>query len=185
LIYSSEDLQGGIPVSFLPLKRSWFIKRNFACMKRFGLSLILCTYIGISTAQTIITPDKRWGNLFKEVQQKRAMGDNKTFVDMVPQGAPASILKKYQLLKNRDSASLRAFVLANFYLPATAEVSVAQGLSLTEHLNQLWNTLTRKADKKTKLQFAASPSSIIHSARRPLPRNLLLGQLLYNAGFSG
>ncbi|HZH96250.1 MAG TPA: trehalase family glycosidase, partial [Flavisolibacter sp.] len=132
-------------------------------MKRFGLSLILCTYIGISTAQTIITPDKRWGNLFKEVQQKRAMGDNKTFVDMVPQGAPAAILRKYQLLKNRDSASLRAFVLANFYLPATAEVSVAQGLSLNEHLNQLWNTLTRKADKKT------SYSSLL-----PLPQSYIV-----------
>jgi len=101
-------------------------------------------------AQNTPTPDKTWGKLFEDVQLTRAMGDNKTFVDMVPQHSPPVILKKYQQLKKKDSASLRAFVLANFYLPATPEVNIKPGLELHEHLTGLWNTLTRKADKKTK-----------------------------------
>jgi len=38
------------------------------------------------------TPDKIWGQLFKDVQMAKAMGDNKTFVDMVPQFPPDVIL---------------------------------------------------------------------------------------------
>ena len=115
---------------------------------------LLLSFVSIITihaqTQTTPTPDKLWGKLFEDVQLKRALDDNKTFVDMVPQYSPQVILKKYQQLKKRDSASLRAFVLANFYLPATPPVNINQGLELHEHLNQLWNTLTRKADKKTK-----------------------------------
>lgn len=101
-------------------------------------------------AQVTPTPDKLWGRLFEDVQLKRALGDNKTFVDMVPQHQPSVILKKYSALKKKDSASLRAFVLANFYLPQTPQTTVSEGLSLNEHLKQLWTTLTRNADKKLK-----------------------------------
>lgn len=114
-------------------------------MKHFFLSLSLLFAI-IVYAQTTPTPDKLWGPLFKDVQLKKVMGDNKTFVDMVPQFKPYVILKKYAQLKNKDSASLRAFVLANFYLPSAAPPNVTEGLSLNQHLTELWNTLTRKAD---------------------------------------
>ncbi|HVF97517.1 MAG TPA: trehalase family glycosidase, partial [Flavisolibacter sp.] len=97
-------------------------------------------------AQTTPTPDKLWGQLFKEVQLARAMGDNKTFVDMVPQYKPDVILRKYAKLKKKDSASLRTFVISNFYLPMTPAVAVREDLSLNQHLTELWNTLTRKAD---------------------------------------
>src|SRR5438552_1140831 len=85
-------------------------------------------------AQTTPTPDGLWDGLFKDVQLTRAFGDNKTFVDMVPQTEPAVILKKYAALKKKDSASLRAFVLANFYLPGTPTVNFTPGLSLQQHL---------------------------------------------------
>ncbi|HVK97185.1 MAG TPA: alpha,alpha-trehalase TreA [Flavisolibacter sp.] len=110
-------------------------------------------------AQTTPTPDKLWGKLFEDVQLKRALGDNKTFVDMVPQHAPAVILKKYNEQKITDSAALRTFVLSNFYLPATPEVNVKEGLTLREHLNDLWDVLTRKADTKQQ-----------HSSLLPLPK---------------
>lgn len=122
--------------------------KQFASMKKISLVFSLTLTVLISVAQTVSTPDKRWGNLFKDVQLKRALGDNKTFVDMVPQYKPEIILKKYVQLKNKDSASLRAFVLGNFYLPPTPEVTFSEGLSLNEHLTELWNTLTRTADKK-------------------------------------
>ena len=110
--------------------------------------ILLFFFLVASIAQAQVTPppDELYGALFIDVQKKRAMGDNKTFVDMVPQHAPSEILKKYRGLQQKDSASLRAFVLENFYLPATPEVNVTEGLSLQAHLNELWQILTRQAD---------------------------------------
>src|SRR5829696_9079635 len=110
-------------------------------MKRFILSLALFASF-FAQSQVTPTPDKLWGKLFEDVQTKRAMGDNKTFVDMVPQYKPEVIVKKYMQLKNKDSANLRAFVLANFYLPMTPNAKVTEGLALNEHLQELWTTLT-------------------------------------------
>jgi alpha,alpha-trehalase len=114
-------------------------------MKPVFLPLSLCLVIA-SHAQLTPTPDKLWGALFKDVQLTRAFGDNKTFVDMVPQYQPAVILKKYARLKKKDSANLRSFVLANFYLPSIPPANFTPGLSLQQHLAELWNTLTRKKD---------------------------------------
>ena len=113
-------------------------------MKRIILSLFSFSILFVQ-AQTP-TPDKLWGPLFKDVQLKRAMGDNKTFVDMVPQYKPEIILKKYAALKNKDSASLRSFVLANFYLPGVSPTKFTEGENLDRHLTELWDALTRKAD---------------------------------------
>lgn len=113
-------------------------------MKRCFLPLFFLSSLAFS--QPTPTPDKLWGPLFKDVQLTRALGDNKTFVDMVPQANPDVVLKKYAKLKKRDSASLRAFVLANFYLPLTPGASFTKGLNLNEHLTELWSTLTRQAD---------------------------------------
>ena len=114
-------------------------------MKRIFSSLFLFLFLFVH-AQVTPTPDKLWGKLFEDVQLKKALGDNKTFVDMVPQYKPEIILKKYALLKKKDSASLRKFVLENFYLPLTPGAAFTQGLNLNEHLTELWSTLTRKAD---------------------------------------
>jgi alpha,alpha-trehalase len=114
-------------------------------MKRFLLPLFLF-FTGTVQCQVTLTPDILWGKLFEDVQLKRALGDNKSFVDMVPQFKPDLILKKYAALKNKDSASLRRFVLDNFYLPLTPGAKFTQGLNLNEHLTELWSTLTRQAD---------------------------------------
>ena len=131
-------------------------------MKNYFLSALLL-FVIFSQAQVTPTPDKLWGKLFQDVQMKRALGDNKSFVDMVPQHKPAVILKKYAALKKKDSASLRAFVLANFYLPLTPQTKVNEGLGLDEHLKQLWTTLTRKAD-----------SNLKYSSLLPLPDSYIV-----------
>ncbi|HEU4902661.1 MAG TPA: alpha,alpha-trehalase TreA [Flavisolibacter sp.] len=115
-------------------------------MKKLTAVFCLLLTCIVVQAQIVQTPDKLWGPLFKDVQLTKAFGDNKTFVDMVPQYKPAVILKKYAALKKKDSASLRAFVVANFYLPATPPVNFTPGLSLQQHLSELWNTLTRPKD---------------------------------------
>ena len=115
-------------------------------MKKLLSVLVFLSVVQLVFAQTTPTPDILWGPLFKDVQLTRAFGDNKTFVDMVPQASPAIILNKYAQLKKRDSASLRAFVLQHFYLPATPETKFTKGLSLQRHLAELWTTLTRPKD---------------------------------------
>src|SRR5687767_7298988 len=86
------------------------------CMKRFLLLLLLSASILHGITQTA-TPDKLWGNLFKEVQLKRIFADNKTFVDCTPKYAPSVILKKYNQEKNRKDFDLKTFVLQNFNVP--------------------------------------------------------------------
>ena len=73
-------------------------------MKKSGLFFCFLLFLFRVYGQVTPTPDKLWGKLFEDVQLTRAMGDNKTFVDMVPQFRPAVILKKYTQLKNKDSA---------------------------------------------------------------------------------
>src|SRR5829696_3948154 len=98
-----------------------------ACMKKIPTLLSSLLLLGFAWAQTTPTPDKLWDGLFKDVQLTRAFGDNKTFVDMVPQHSPALILQQYRALKKKDSASLRTFVLAHFYLPAVPPASFTPG----------------------------------------------------------
>jgi len=97
------------------------------------------------------TPDEIWGKLFVDVQLKRALGDNKTFVDAVPKFAPAIVLEKYNQLNkvSGDSMDLKGFVLQNFNLPVDPKlIPSAKTNSLKEHLDKQWNSLVRKADVK-------------------------------------
>ncbi|MFL5739524.1 MAG: alpha,alpha-trehalase TreA [Flavisolibacter sp.] len=114
-------------------------------MKKWTLLFLLAGLLVRSAAQTP-TPDKLWGSLFIEVQTKKVFPDNKTFVDCTPKYAPSVILKKYADQKSKPGFDLSSFVLQNFNVPATPSVQVKQGLSLKQHLDQLWNVLTRKAD---------------------------------------
>jgi alpha,alpha-trehalase len=94
------------------------------------------------------TPDKIWKALFTDIQVKKVLGDNKTFVDAVPKFAPEIIFKKYNSQKNNSGFDLKNFVTENFFLPLPSSVEITKGLSLKEHLEQLWGVLTRNADKK-------------------------------------
>jgi len=114
-------------------------------MKRIILFLFFATGLLNAPAQNP-TPDKLWGQLFKDVQLKRVFPDNKTFVDCTPKYEPSVILKKYSAQKARTGFDLKTFVLSNFDVPVPPEVKVTGGLSLQEHLVQLWDVLTRKAD---------------------------------------
>jgi alpha,alpha-trehalase len=115
-------------------------------MRRIIFFLIITALAYKGRTQIVSTPDKSWGNLFKEVQLKRVFADNKTFVDCTPKFKPSAILKKYEEQKTKTDFDLKNFVLENFNLPPSPEAKVTQGLSLKDHLEELWNVLTRKAD---------------------------------------
>lgn len=123
-------------------------------MKRFCL-LVFILLSGIFCFGQAPTPDRLWGELFKEVQLKRIFPDNKTFVDCVPKSSPTVILRKYRSEKNKKGFELKQFVLENFEVPVITTVKVTEGLPLREHLEQLWELLSRKADTSTTNRYSS------------------------------
>ena len=117
-------------------------------MKRILFLLLLVA--NLVQAQITPTPDVLWGQLFKDVQLAHVLGDNKTFVDCLPKYEPSVILKKYNQQKSKADFDLKSFVLDNFSLPRAPDVHVTPGLSLKQHLEELWNVLTRQKDSVKK-----------------------------------
>ena len=95
------------------------------------------------------TPDVVWGKLFTDVQMSMALGDNKTFADAVPKFSALVIIKKYENAQKAKDTSfhLKDFVFENFKVPVATNVKLpGKTTSLKRHLEELWPTLTRKAD---------------------------------------
>ena len=114
-------------------------------MKRIVLCfLVITNFIAIYSQAP--TPDILYGRLFSDVQIKRVFADNKTFVDCTPKFSPQTILKKYNQQRSKPDFDLKEFVHLNFNLPQSPVVKVTPGLPLREHLEELWNTLTRPSD---------------------------------------
>lgn len=105
-----------------------------------------------ATSSAAASPADLYGPLFAAVQMRRLFPDGKTFADAVPRRAPAAILADYRRGDRRgdwrDDAKLRAFVLANFALPADAATpasATGPRLPLARHIAELWPRLTRPA----------------------------------------
>jgi alpha,alpha-trehalase len=115
-------------------------------MIKLLLLLAFCVGTIQASTQTTPTPDKLWGDLFKEVQLKRVFADNKTFVDCTPKFEPSYIMEQYAQEKTKASFDLKAFIERHFSVPVMPNVKVTQGLSLIKHLEELWGTLSREKD---------------------------------------
>jgi len=94
------------------------------------------------------TPDQIYAELFEAVQSSRAFADSKTFVDAIPNTDPAEILESFRDTVKGTSNDLSAFVMANFHLPALngKQFSTRPGGSVRQHIELLWDVLTRIAD---------------------------------------
>ena len=123
----------------------FIFKLQRATMRKW-IFFLLIAFASIEARTQTKTPDVLWGRLFRDVQMKRVFPDNKTFVDCTPKYTPEVILKKYSQQNRQPGFDLKAFVEENFNIPVTPNVKVMEGLSLQQHLEQLWNVLTRKAD---------------------------------------
>jgi len=97
--------------------------------------------IGIRSAHDI-------GSLFSDVQLAGIFPDSKEFVDARPRSAPAAIEARYDSARRTTGFVLRAFVDQNFVLPRPAgdgyHTVASQGM--VEHIDALWQVLTRQAD---------------------------------------
>jgi alpha,alpha-trehalase len=100
------------------------------------------------------SPQQLFQELFVDVQDSQIFPDGKSFADAVPQSAPELILDAYRVHRPASRASLEQFVYAHFTLPvAPSAPAVATGaalsspdrLPLAEHIDRLWDVLTRRS----------------------------------------
>jgi alpha,alpha-trehalase len=104
-----------------------------------------------SAAADLLTPADRYEELFEAVQLQRVFADSKTFVDCVCKEDPRQILADYRDQCGRRGFDLAAFVHAHFDVPQVHDshyVSVP-GQPLRDHIDDLWDVLTRKPDPET------------------------------------
>jgi len=104
------------------------------------------------------SPDILFSQLFIDVQLSPIFPDSKTFVDCTPKLAPPAILAHYEAQKTAPDFDLSAFVQTHFELPGQVDNGPSHGgpshgdyisdtnLSTAEHINRLWDRLTRPAD---------------------------------------
>ena len=96
------------------------------------------------------TPQELFQDLFVAVQDSRIFADGKFFVDAVPKSAPGPILEDFRAHRPASNQALAQFVAAHFTLPAAASASAATAASRTdhlpllEHIDRLWDVLTRR-----------------------------------------
>jgi alpha,alpha-trehalase len=93
-------------------------------------------------------PDEIYGELFALVQRRRVFRDSKTFADAVPKHDVAQIMAAFAKLDVTEDQRIRAFVEEHFDFPATHDdVSVEKVLPPRERIEQLWDLLSRAADR--------------------------------------
>ncbi len=111
------------------------------------------------------TPDALFAGLFEAVQSAHVFGDSKTFVDAVARSDPGAILERFRAARGDSEFDLIGFVEENFDLPAgdAAVEGGATDLPIQERISELWDLLTREADK-----------TIDHSSLIPLPNRYVV-----------
>ncbi|MBC3784252.1 alpha,alpha-trehalase TreF [Spirosoma utsteinense] len=96
------------------------------------------------------SPDELLGDLFDDVQLSGIFADSKTFVDCVPKQEPAALLALYEAKNASPDFDLMAFVREHFTFPTAAGSDYVSdtSVSTSEHIDRLWDWLTRAADSK-------------------------------------
>ena len=97
--------------------------------------------------------------LFDEVQRSQIFEDQKTMTDAVPLFSVVEINAKYENKKNEEGFDLKKFVLSNFdFLGAKISIKRETQLPIDEHIEKLWDELTRTAyeEKGTLLKLPRS-----------------------------
>ncbi|QEC41077.1 alpha,alpha-trehalase TreF [Pseudobacter ginsenosidimutans] len=114
-------------------------------MKRSVLILFFSSFIAAVCAQPV-SPDKLYGELFREIQMKKVFEDGKTFVDCIPKRSPAAIMHDYTKAKGKNF-DLKKFVTDNFEPPYTPQLNyIQQEKDIMAHITNVWSLLRREPD---------------------------------------
>ncbi len=114
--------------------------------KQAFLFAVFIFFLFPAIAQTPVSPDKVYGELFRDVQLTRVFPDSKTFVDCVPKRDPKAILADYNQQKG-PKFDLKKFVDDNFDLPKIPQLNyITREKDVVMHIKNLWNVLRRESD---------------------------------------
>jgi len=130
-------------------------------VKVIGLMILFC--ITTPAVAEVDTPSHLFGQLFVDVQMQRVFPDGKTFVDALPNDAPAAIVQRYEEERGKPGFDLSAFVHRNFTVPPPKRSAYRSDPSedVCRHIDDLWQVLERGPDSVT-----LGP----YSSLLPLPR---------------
>jgi alpha,alpha-trehalase len=107
-----------------------------------------------------LPPQVLFEDLYADIELQRIFPDSKAFADATAKSPPPVILAIYHRLKPLSPAALKDFVVAHFDLPApAAPPGAAQPEPLREHIDALWDRLTRD-----------TPAAAPYSSLLPLPK---------------
>lgn len=110
---------------------------------------IIAAFAGqISLASPPETPPVLFEDLYVSVENAHVFPDDKEFADAVPRQSPAAIMAAYKVEQPAGRVALKRFVLAHFALAQNPPLeAVPVGLPLDQHIDALWNVLTRQPIK--------------------------------------
>ncbi|MCL2037530.1 alpha,alpha-trehalase TreF [Candidatus Saccharibacteria bacterium] len=114
------------------------------------------------------SPEELLGELFAHVQKARIFPDGKTFADMVPSREALAIRDEYDLGKDDPDFDLTEFVARHFYefqTDGSADYQTNPNDTMAEHITELWDVLTRKANKDYGSLIALPKSYIVPGGR--------------------
>jgi alpha,alpha-trehalase len=119
-------------------------------MKALAMILALLPFAAASSRTPAVAtdpPQVLLKDLFIAVQTAQVFPDGKAFPDANPKTKPDEILRDYHAEKPNSPAALRDFVDAHFALPAPAAAppSPPNQISITAHIDGLWDALTRNS----------------------------------------
>jgi len=84
--------------------------------------------------------------LFDDVQRSKVFEDQKMMTDAVPLFSISEINAKYEQEKQSGNFDLKEFVMSNFdFLGAKISIQREEHLPINEHIEKLWDELTRTA----------------------------------------
>ncbi|MBK8563154.1 MAG: alpha,alpha-trehalase TreF [Saprospiraceae bacterium] len=99
------------------------------------------------------------GPLFHDVQMAAILPDGKTFPDCLPKATLQSIAEQYEQQKVQPGFDLKSFITEHFDLPPLVGSDFVSNpaRSPEQHVEALWDVLTRKRDKKPAAQSSLLP----------------------------
>jgi alpha,alpha-trehalase len=132
-------------------------------MKIKVIGLLVASCIATQAVAEVDTPSHLYGRLFEDVQTQRVFPDSKTFVDALPNDAPAAIVQRYEQERGKAGFDLSAFVRQNFTVsyPKDNAYYTSSSEDVCRHIDNLWHVLERGPDTTTLAPY----SSLL-----PLPR---------------
>jgi len=124
-------------------------------MSRF-LTVFIIVNLSFIHLISQVNPYNDYKEIFEAVQKNKIFKDQKTFVDCTPLFPVDTIIKRYNTQKSGTDFNLKLFVSKNF------NVNTNDTLAIFDHIEFLWNYLTKKPDTQNSLSsLIALPNSYV------------------------